>query len=187
VKNLEVEKIINKANENIKKGVVIATGIGVFAAISDGTNILLRRRVEKESPIYPKDLSGKWELPGGAMELNDLGEEYSSSFRNTLIREVEEETGLKIADVPKIVLLPAVLKRSSIEKLGLIDFAFVVPILYPISYTMYVKYNTPEYEAKLKKGEIRWIPIKKIDKVEIVSERMKYLLNIAIDYVKQHP
>lgn len=183
---IKLERVINKAREQLNRGGAIATGIGVFAAISDGTNILLRLRVEKGSPIYPKDLSGKWELPGGTMELNDLGEEYSSSFRNTLIREVKEETGLKITNGPKIVLLPAVLKRSSIEKLGLIDFAFVIPILYPISYTMYVKYNTPEYEAKLKKGEIQWISIRKIDKVEIVSERMKYLLNVAIDHIKQH-
>jgi 8-oxo-dGTP pyrophosphatase MutT (NUDIX family) len=177
-----VEEIINKANENIKKGVAIATGIGVFAAISDKKRILLRRRAEKGSLIYSKDLSGKWELPGGGMELRDFGEEYQSSFKNTLEREIKEETGLDaVLDSQKIVLLPAVLKRSSIEKLGLIDFAFVIPV--PVAITGEA---TNKYRRKIAKGEIQWIPIGEMEKIQIVSERMKYLIAIAIDYMKQH-
>jgi 8-oxo-dGTP pyrophosphatase MutT (NUDIX family) len=177
---LKAEEIINKANENIKKGVAIATGIGVFAAISDKKRILLRRRAEKESFIYSKDLSGKWELPGGGMELRDFGEEYQSSFKNTLQREIKEETGLEILESPEIVLLPAVLKRSSIEKLSLIDFAFVIPVPHALGS------ETNEYREKLTKGEIQWISLEDIEKIQIVSERMKYLIAIAIDYMKQH-
>jgi 8-oxo-dGTP pyrophosphatase MutT (NUDIX family) len=114
---------------------------------------------------------------GGGVELSDFGEEYQSVIKNTLVREVKEEAGLKI-DVEKvpIVLLPAVLKRSSIEKLGLIDWAFVVPIDAKLTKV------TEEYKRKLEKGEICWVPINEIDRIEIVSERMKYLVDSAINY-----
>jgi 8-oxo-dGTP pyrophosphatase MutT (NUDIX family) len=174
---LEIEKIEEKVKEALRRGRAVATGIGIFAAIFKENSILLRRRVEKESLIYEKDLSGKWELPGGGVELADFGEDYQSVVKNTLVREVKEETGLEI-DVEKvsIVLLPAVLKRSSIEKLSLIDWAFAVPIDAKVTKV------TEEYKRKLEKGEIRWVPISEIDRIEIVSERMKYLIDSAINY-----
>jgi 8-oxo-dGTP pyrophosphatase MutT (NUDIX family) len=172
---LEIQKIEEKVRDALQKGKGIATGIGIFAAILKENKILLRQRVEKESLIYGKDLSGKWELPGGGVELGDFGEDYQSAIKNALAREIREETGLEI-DIEKvpIVLLPAVLKKSSIEKLSLIDWAFVVPI--DIEFTKVTK----EYERKIETGEIRWFPINEIDRLEIVSERMKYLISISI-------
>jgi 8-oxo-dGTP pyrophosphatase MutT (NUDIX family) len=172
---LEIQKIEEKVRDALRKGKGIATGIGIFAAILKENKILLRQRVEKESLIYGKDLSGKWELPGGGVELGDFGEDYQSAIKNALAREIREETGLEI-DIEKvpIVLLPAVLKKSSIEKLSLIDWAFVVPI--DIEFTKVTK----EYERKIETGEIRWFPINEIDRLEIVSERMKYLISISI-------
>jgi 8-oxo-dGTP pyrophosphatase MutT (NUDIX family) len=175
------EKIIGNVEKALKEERGVATGIGIFGAIFEKNKILLRRRVEKESLIYRQDLSGKWELVGGGVELSDFGEEYQSVIKNTLVREVKEEAGLEI-DVEKvpIVLLPAVLKRSSIQKQGLIDWAFVVPIDYGVTR------ETEEYKRKLETGEICWFAVDEIDTVEIVSERMKYLIKLAIDYRSLH-
>jgi 8-oxo-dGTP pyrophosphatase MutT (NUDIX family) len=174
---LEIEKLIENTEKTLRRGRAVATGIGIFAAIFKENSILLRRRVEKESLIYKQDLSGKWELPGGGVDLADFGEDYQSVVRNTLLREVKEETGLEI-DVEKVpvVLLPAILKKSSIEKLSLIDWAFVIPINAEFTKV------TEEYERKIDTGELRWIAFDEIDTVEIVSERMKYLIKLAIDY-----
>jgi 8-oxo-dGTP pyrophosphatase MutT (NUDIX family) len=176
-KRLDTDKVLENVRKALGEGKAIATGIGVFGAIFKENKILLRRRLEKESLIYKEDLSGKWELPGGGVELTDFGEDYQSVVRNVLHREVKEETGLEI-DVDKIliVLLPAVLKRNSIEKLNLIDWAFVVPIDYEAVKT------TKECEKKIEDGEIRWISISEINQIEIVSERMKYLINSAVHY-----
>ncbi len=176
---MEIQKIEEKVKEALQKGRAVATGIGIFGAVLRKNNILLRRRVEKESLIYGKDLSGKWELVGGGVELGDFGEEYQSAIKNALARELKEETGLEInVERLPIVLLPAVLKKSSIEKLGLIDWAFAVPI--DAKFTR----ATKEYERKIEVGEIRWISVEEIGSVEIVSERMKYLINIAINYYR---
>jgi 8-oxo-dGTP pyrophosphatase MutT (NUDIX family) len=174
---LNLEKIEEKLKEALKEGRAIATGIGIFGAIFAGGNILLRRRIEKGSLIYPGELSGKWELPGGIVELSDFGEEYQSVVKNALLRELEEEVGLKIdiEEVP-IVLLPAILKKSSIEKRNLIDWAFVVPIN-----VRFVR-TTPEYCELEKNKEISWIDFGELKKIEIVSERMRYLIDIAINY-----
>lgn len=177
---MEIGKIVTKVNEQLNKGVVIVTGVGVFAAIfaENKERMLLRRRLERESLIYGKDLSGKWELPGGTIELSDLNEDYQGLFENCLKREVKEETGLEIQEFPKIILLPAVLKKSAIEKLNLIDFAFVTPMDFG-----YFK-ETDDFREKLMEGKIQWIQTEKIAEIQIVSERMKYLINIVIEYIK---
>ena len=175
------EKIIRNVEKALKGERGVATGIGIFGAIFEKNKILLRRRIEKESLIYKQELSGKWELVGGGVELSDFGEDYQSVIKNTLVREIREETGLELEiEEISIVLLPAVLKKSSIKDRGLIDWAFVVPI------ESKAIRETEEYKRKLKKGEIRWVPINKIDYVEFVSERMKYLAKIAIDYRSLH-
>ena len=177
---MELEKIEEKVKEALLKGRAIATGVGIFAAICEKNGILLRRRVEEES-LLKKDLSGKWELPGGTVELNDFGEEYQSAVKNALAREVREETELEIEikDLP-LVLLPAILKKSSIEKLGLIDWAFVVPI----DAQRFTK-ATEKYGEKLRETrEIDWVLFEKIKEIDVVSERMRYLINIAIDYYR---
>jgi 8-oxo-dGTP pyrophosphatase MutT (NUDIX family) len=96
------------------------------------------------------------------------------------VREVKEETGIEI-DIEKIniVLLPAVLKKSSVEKLSLIDWAFVIPIDAKLTKA------TEEYGRKLRESkEIDWVPLGELERMDIVSERMRYLINIAIDYYR---
>jgi 8-oxo-dGTP pyrophosphatase MutT (NUDIX family) len=175
---LDVEKIEEKVKEALKEGKAVAIRIGIFGAIlmRDG-KILLRRREEKGS-IAGADLSGKWELPGGTIELSDLGEDYQGAIKSALKREIKEETGLEIDmdSIPIVVLLPAVLKKSSIEKRNLIDWAFVVPIS-----AGSVRATSKYFELE-KNKEIAWIEFEGVKKIEIVGERMKYLVNIAINY-----
>lgn len=71
-----------------KKQITIAVGL----VINEQGEILLGKRQQPENP----QIHGKWEFPGGGIELGEQPEE-------ALLREVKEETGL---DVKIIRLLP---------------------------------------------------------------------------------
>jgi 8-oxo-dGTP pyrophosphatase MutT (NUDIX family) len=181
---LEKERILEKVEEALRVKRAIATGIGIFGAIfnADFQTILLRRRIEKRSLISSKDLTGKWELPGGAVELSDFDDTYQGVIINALSREIKEETGLEMKVSPEfshfVPLLPAILKRSSIEKFNIIDWAFVVPI------SVRRIQITPEYQRKINEEKIKWISLGDVGKIEIVSKRMRYLIDLAITYIE---
>lgn len=60
------------------------TRVGAYGLIVDGRKVLLCRLSEQVS-----DFAGYWTLPGGGMEFGEHPEQ-------TVVREVEEETGLLI-------------------------------------------------------------------------------------------
>jgi 8-oxo-dGTP pyrophosphatase MutT (NUDIX family) len=127
--------------------------------------ILVRRRKEKDS-LYGQDLSGKWELPGGGVEIFDFDEgDYQSAISSTLDRELMEEAGLEI-DYDGLVLnlLPAWLGKD-----GLIDLAFMIEI------PVHMVRKTPTFEKMMDNNEIRFVTIEEARKIEFVSKRMKFL------------
>ncbi len=63
--------------------------VAVTAVITRDNKALILKRSEKEV-AFP----GMWTIPGGKVE---IGETVS----NTILREVEEETSLKVVDTPK--------------------------------------------------------------------------------------
>lgn len=166
----DIEKTLINCRKNLRKGRAIATGIGIFvAAIVDG-KILLRKRVEQDS-LYQKNLSGKWELPGGGLELLDFPQDpsdYQKAVLNCLAREMKEETGFNLADLNP-ALLPAWLSKE-----GLIDLAFVSSVV-KIS-------ETARSKEMLRNNEIAWFDTDRINKVDITSPRMKFLIQQAINY-----
>ena len=159
------ELILVEVQRNIERGRAVATGIGVFAAVikkeesyqgEDGSpaprptvSILLRRRQEKGS-LFGTDLLGKWELPGGGVELDHFKEgNYRAPVLNALRQKLREETGLRLSQNRPLhlALRPAWIFN---QERGIIDLAFVTVL--PLSFVE----ETDEYESKKTAGGLRF-------------------------------
>ena len=182
----EKEKILAECRKTLERGRAVATGIGVFAVIiNHGGNPLLRRRLEKDS-LYGQDLSGKWEMTGGGAELPHftvkLGPADLSNYQQPifacLFQELMEEAGLKLLALPQpLTLIPAWLWRPYEDSVAkgeriTIDLAFSVPIRWSDGCLE----ETPEFGQKLVRGELVFVPAKKLPEIDIVSPRTRFLI-----------
>ena len=138
---MNIQPILAEAEANLGRGRAVATGIGVFlVVVNEKGDPLLRRRLEKDS-LYGQDLSGKWEMTGGGMELSHFEQadsqepavsRYQRPALQALAQELEEEAGLKLDDNEwfPLVMVPAFLCRKY-ERDGnprtTIDLAFSTP------------------------------------------------------------
>ena len=86
--------------------------VGVGAVVIDGTKVLLVRRGNEP-------LKGEWSLPGGALEVGE-------TLQQGIVREVLEETGLRVAPVSVIEILDRIVKDEETDRVRyhyvLIDF-----------------------------------------------------------------
>ena len=82
--------------------------LGVGAVIVDGSRVLLVKRAQEP-------LKGEWSLPGGAVELGE-------TLEAAVVREVGEETGLKIEVGPVV----EVFERVQRERSGRVEYHYVV-------------------------------------------------------------
>ncbi|MDD2696670.1 MAG: NUDIX domain-containing protein [Candidatus Pacebacteria bacterium] len=181
------ELILTASRKNLERGRAVATGIGLFVAMgNEEKKVLLRRRLEKDS-LLGADLSGKWEMVGGGVEISHFKEEepvsanqrqqYQKAIWYCLSQELREEAGLMLkAPLPKPLLLqPAWILN---EKNGIIDLAFVLSLPYKRQYVE----ETDEFRKKEERGEIRFFSVEELSSIEIVSPRMRFLLYTAIDH-----
>ncbi|MFZ2390450.1 MAG: NUDIX hydrolase [Minisyncoccales bacterium] len=160
-------EVLKNCQKNLDRNRAVATGIGVFARIINSERkVLLRRRKEKDS-LFNEDLSGKWELPGGGVEISDFSEEdYRSAVISTLERELMEEVGLELlCPCLQVVLRPAWLGKD-----GQIDLAFVVDM--PKDITA----ETPAFKEMIANNEIRWFTWQEAHELEFISKRMKFMI-----------
>ena len=81
---------------------------GVAAVVIEDDRVVLVQR--GRAPAY-----GEWSLPGGAVELGE-------SLEDAVVREVEEEIGLKV----EVVDLVAVLDRIFLDTEGQVQFHYVL-------------------------------------------------------------
>jgi 8-oxo-dGTP pyrophosphatase MutT (NUDIX family) len=161
--------ILENCRKNLENGRAVATGIGIFGRVITDEGMLLRRRTEKDS-LYGKDLSGKWELIGGGVEVIDFGTDYQSAIRTALQREFAEEAFLAL----DIKFLDILLRPAWLGKNGIYDLAFAVDI--PTKMLL----SLPGHRKLLEKGGLQWVPISKLEEIEFVSSRMKYLATQGI-------
>lgn len=176
------EKILLNCKNNVERGRIVATGVGLFALIYDSktATLLLVKRKESGSLISDRtDFAGKYELPGGGIDFEDIPEDpkdYTGVFFNTLAKEIQEETGLILA-VPTIdlLLIPAVLGKPQD---GIIDLAFC-----SVMYLADLE-GTEEFKKMDSSGEVKFFPIDDFfsDETfpEMISPRMKFLLKSAL-------
>lgn len=111
--------------------------IGVFAGLlfEDG-DLLLQVRTEKGSIYGSKDTTYQynWELPGGKVKENDAMKALTLEvLGRNLVREVKEELGIKITQLP---YWPALYLAIFVNKeKGINDWAFMIPII-PVYWVM---------------------------------------------------
>lgn len=183
----ETEKIIVECRKNLGRERAVATGIGVFAVIINGAgDPLLRRRTEKDS-LFGQDLSGKWEMTGGGAEISHFknipGVTVASSYQQQIFiclrQELKEEAGLMLRDLPEpLTLIPAWLWRETDSGI-IIDLAFSVLIEMSNQYIE----ETPEFMEKITRGELMFVPRKKLPSIDIVSPRTRFLIQEALRIV----
>jgi 8-oxo-dGTP pyrophosphatase MutT (NUDIX family) len=174
-------ELMIQVQNRLDKGGAPATGMGAFGVMywqdGDRVRVLLRRRKEKDSIIYGRDLSGKWETFGGGMRLEDLipGQEgYLGSIATTIRREAMEEAGLNILSWHfSGAIYPAILAKED-DKQSLIDFAFSVPIEW------HEEFATADYQKKLAAGDLQWVDLNDLVRIDFVSARMGFIIIRAL-------
>ncbi|BFT94881.1 MAG: hypothetical protein MNSN_10000 [Minisyncoccus archaeiphilus] len=172
--------IMETAENNLARGRAIGTGIGMFPGIFKGNKILLRQRVEKGS-IINKDLSGKWELPGGGVDIKDflsITPRYTGPAIKAIDRELREEVCLGYNSLG-IVMIPAWIKNDN-----LIDLAFVIPTDYEDTIPCSGGEYFDTFEEGLEKGLIRFVSEEEAMDLDILSERMRFMITEAFRYHK---
>jgi len=87
--------------ETIEREYPRAPIVGVGAVVVDAGRVLLVQRGREP-------LKGKWSLPGGMLEVGE-------SLHEGVVREVEEETGLKVEPVELIELLDRIVREETLE------------------------------------------------------------------------
>lgn len=162
---IEKEKILSNVKKRLerKNPGAVATGIGVFTLIRRDGNLLLKRRLPKEGGVGV----GKYELPGGAVDLADfVSGEYGSAPVRGAAREAKEETGLIIKKEGPVLLAPAWAIYQAGDQ---IDLAFSFNVSWDEVET------TERYEKLLESGDLIWVPEEKLGQINFISKRMKYL------------
>ncbi|MFA5080323.1 MAG: hypothetical protein WC472_01720 [Candidatus Paceibacterota bacterium] len=178
--NFETEKLTESFRKNLERGRAGAVGIGIFAGIFNEGRILLRRRMEKGSLIYNGDLSGKWELPGGGVELTDFAEGYQTSIISCLKNELREEVCLYLPEISKqLIMLPAWLGKEDN-----IDLAFVVPFdMSELQFSNEPGSYFSSYAHGVENNTIGFFNKKEIESLEIISSRMRFMIEELFEFM----
>ena len=118
--------------------------VGVGAIITRNGRILLEKR--------KNDLGrGKWSIPGGLVELGE-------SLEQTVIREVQEETGL-VVDAPELV---DVVSQVTLDENGKVKYHFVI-----VDY--FVKLKSGTASAASDAEELEWVLFDEVEQRDLIK------------------
>jgi mutator protein MutT len=117
--------------------------VGVGAIIIQNGKILLEKR--KNDPGR-----GKWSIPGGLVELGE-------SLEQTVIREVQEETGL-VVDAPELI---DVVNQTSLDESGKVKYHFVI-----VDYVVKLKDGTAI--AASDAAELEWVLLDEVEQKDLI-------------------
>jgi mutator protein MutT len=118
--------------------------VGVGAVIIQDGRILLEKR--KNEPG-----KGKWSIPGGLVELGE-------SVEQTVLREVEEETGLEVEKPEHIDVVDNVVRDDN----GEIKYHFVI-----VDY--FVKLKGGTLKASSDAEELKWVSLNDVEKYDLTK------------------
>ncbi len=118
--------------------------VGVGAVILNEGKILLEKR--KNLPG-----KGKWSIPGGLVELGER-------IENAVIREVQEETGLDVAD-PCLV---DVVDNVDIDDEGRVKYHFVI-----VDYLVTAKKGVAK--AASDADDLKWVSLNEVEGYDLTS------------------
>ena len=117
--------------------------VGVGAIIIQNGKILLEKR--KNDPGR-----GKWSIPGGLVELGE-------SLEQTVIREVQEETGL-VVDAPELI---DVVNQTTLDESGKVKYHFVI-----VDYVVKLKDGTAI--AASDAAELEWVLLDEVEQKDLI-------------------
>ena len=118
--------------------------VGVGAIIIQNGKILLEKR--KNDPGR-----GKWSIPGGIVELGE-------SLEQTVIREVQEETGL-VVDAPELI---DVVGQAALDESGKVKYHFVI-----VDYLVKLKGGTAR--AASDAAELEWALLDEVEQKDLTK------------------
>ncbi|MDD4409216.1 MAG: hypothetical protein PHW52_01010 [Candidatus Pacebacteria bacterium] len=174
-------KVLDNVGKSFDKGVMITTGKSIYAAVFRNGKILLRFRKETGS-LMNEDLSHKWELVGGVIGLDELGElregsAYQVPYIDALGRHLFDKAGLQLDfnlnDGMQIVVIPALYAKND-----LIDEAMVCPLNWSD-----VRVNG--FEDLEGSNNVGFFDFDEVQTLDIVSNRMKFMIEQAFLFRKR--
>lgn len=118
--------------------------VGVGAVIICNDKILLEKRESEPG-------RGKWSIPGGLVELGENTEQ-------TVIREVKEETNLRV-EQPKLI---DVVNNITVDENNKIKFQFVI-----VDY--FVKLKGGTLRAADDAAELRWVGFDEVENYDLTN------------------
>jgi mutator protein MutT len=118
------------------------TGVGAII-ICDGRMLLEKRQNDPGK--------GKWSIPGGLVELGE-------SLEQTVIREVEEETGLQVEKPEHVDIVDQV----NFDENGKIKYHFII-----IDYFVRLKGGT--LKAASDAAELRWVKLEEVENYDLTK------------------
>lgn len=118
--------------------------VGVGAVLICERKILLERR--KNDPG-----KGKWSIPGGLVELGE-------NVEQTVVREVQEETGLEVGKPEHIDVVDSITKDAD----GVVKYHFVI-----IDY--FVKLEGGVLKPSSDAEELRWVAFDQVEKCDLTQ------------------
>jgi len=127
---------------------------GVGAVIFSGNRILLVRRGNEPS----KDL---WGLPGGMVELGERVED-------AIVREVEEETGIRVKPLRLLTVLDSIRRDDE----GRIRFHYIL-------FEFLCEEIDGELEASTDASDARWLPVDELESMEMSRWTRGFIMKVA--------
>jgi len=118
--------------------------VGVGAILIHEGRILLEKR--KNAPG-----KGKWSVPGGLVELGE-------SIEQAVIREVKEETGLKVEE-PRLI---DVVDDVSLDEKGAVKYHFVI-----VDYVINVVRGVPKAASDAE--DLKWVPFSEVEEYDLTK------------------
>ncbi len=118
--------------------------VGVGIVILDGDRMLLEKR--KNEPG-----KGKWSIPGGLVEVGE-------TIEQTAVREVSEETGLKVGEPVFIDVVDSIIRDAK----NYVKYHFVI-------IDCLMKLEGGLLKAASDADELRWVSLGEVEKYDLTS------------------
>jgi 8-oxo-dGTP diphosphatase len=122
--------------------------VGVGAIILRQGKLLLEKRANEPA-------KGQWTIPGGVVEVGE-------SLQEAVLRETEEETGLK-GEKPELL---DVVDQVHLDKEGKIEYHYVI--------IDYIVKAHGEPKAASDADELRWVPISEVEGYDLTPSFRRF-------------